>query len=79
MPTDAPKTLIVWDDVSLLEQVTTASKIEGVARSEWVREACRRRLAAEDRAAELPGLEVPPHIGQRVTSARVRVPFEDTP
>lgn len=50
MPTDQPKVLIIFP-MDLLEQITLAASIEGVSRSEWIREACTNRIAAQDEEA----------------------------
>lgn len=46
-----PKTLVSWDDSTLLADITIEAEIAGVSRSEWIREACRQRLAREDTEA----------------------------
>lgn len=53
MPTDQPKVLIIFP-MDLLEQITLAASIEGVSRSEWIREACANRIAAQDDEAAQP-------------------------
>lgn len=66
MPTDQPKVLIIFP-MPLLEQITLAASIEGVSRSEWIREACTNRIAAQDDEAEQP----------RRLTVRSTEPFEE--
>lgn len=49
MPTADPKVLIIFP-LPLLEEVTTAASLSGESRSQWIRDACQRRLRAEDEA-----------------------------
>jgi metal-responsive CopG/Arc/MetJ family transcriptional regulator len=51
MPGLWPKTLISWDDTTLLADITVEAEISGTSRSEWIREACRQRLARIDAEA----------------------------
>lgn len=67
MPTDNPKVLIIFD-LDLLEQITLAASIEGVSRSEWIREACSNRLRAQDDEADAPPVRL---------AARHAEPFEE--
>ena len=50
MPSRWPKTLLSWDDTTLLEDITIEAELAGISRSEWIREACRQRLTREDAA-----------------------------
>jgi metal-responsive CopG/Arc/MetJ family transcriptional regulator len=51
VPSRWPKTLVSWDDTALLADITIEAELAGISRSEWIREACRQRLAREDAEA----------------------------